>query len=432
MQTSTRTKFLRRGLLPALGTALVLLSISACSGGGQAASDEPTTVTLWVASPTEAFSQALVDDYNSSHKNQVQLTAIPDDGFLQKVGSAAGAKSLPDILVSDVVYMPNYTSQGILRDITDKIKALPFADDLAPSHIAAGTWDGKEYGVPHKLASSVLFYNKDLFKAAGLDPEKPPATFDDILTDARAIHALGADTYGYDFGGNCGGCTVYTQFPYMWAAGTDILSDQGKKADFDNDAVKKTFALYKSLWDEGLTPSNANTQDGSTWADAFVAGKVGIMAQGSAMVGKLQSKATFDWGVTRLMSPDGAGTSTFVGGDSAAITASSKHPDQAWDFLKWTLEDHAQTDIVAKNGDLPDRTDLSDNQYTAKDARTKFIMDGVADGQTPFAPAFGELFNDPNGPWIAMVRGAVFGDDPEAAVKDGQKKIQAGLDESAV
>ncbi|WP_022885467.1 ABC transporter substrate-binding protein [Glaciibacter superstes] len=421
---------LRRAVLPALATTALLLAVSACSGG-QTADDGPTTVTLWVASPTEAFSKALVDDYNATHDNQVELTAIPDDGFLQKVGSAAGAKSLPDILVSDVVYMPNYTSQGVLLDITDRIKDLPFADALAPSHIAAGTWDGKEYGVPHKLASSVFFYNKDLFKQAGLDPEKPPANFDEILADARAIHAISPNIAGFDFGGNCGGCSVFTQLPYMWANGEKMLTDQGTKADFDNKTTREVFGLYKSLWDEGLTPSNANTQDGSTWADAFVAGNVGMMAQGSAMVGKLQAKATFDWGVARLMSPDGSGTSTFVGGDSAAITATSKHPDAAWDFLQWSLEDHAQIDIVAKNGDLPDRTDLSDNQYTGADPRTKFIVDGVADGQTPFAVPFGELFNDPNGPWIAMVRGAVFGDNPDAAIKDGQAKIQAGLDEAA-
>ena len=415
----------------AAGAVLTLGLLTACSGGsdtGDGASGGPVTTTLWVASPTEAFSRALVDEYNATHDNQVELTAIPDDGFLQKVGSAAGAKSLPDILVSDVVYMPNYTSQGILLDITDRIDALPYADSLAQAHIDNGTWDGKKYGVPHKLASSVLFYNKDLFKQAGLDPDKPPTNFEEMLADARAVRALGGDTYGFDFGGNCAGCSQYTMFPYLWAAGEDPLADQGTKADFDTQTTRDVFALYKSFWDEGLTPSNAQTQDGSTWADAFVGGHVGLMAQGSAMINRLKKESTFDWGVAPIPAPDGSGTSTFVGGDSAAITATSKHPDEAWDFLQWTLEEHAQVDIIAKGGDLPDRTDLADNENTASDPRIQQIVEGVENGHTPFSVITGELFNDPNGPWIAMVRGAVFGDDPDAAITQGQQAIQAALD----
>ena len=72
----------------------------------------------------------------------------------------------------------------------------------------------------------------------------------------------------------------------------------------------------------------------------------------------------FDWGVTSLMSPDGSNTATFVGGDVAGISKSSKHKAQAWDFLKWTLDENAQVEIIAKNGDLPCRTDLSGNKYT--------------------------------------------------------------------
>ena len=65
--------------------------------------------------------------------------------------------------------------------------------------------------------------------------------------------------------------------------------------------------------------------------------------------------------VTPLMAPDGSKTSTFVGGDVAGISVSSKHKAQAWDFLKWTLDEQAQVEIIAKNGDLPGRTDLSGN-----------------------------------------------------------------------
>lgn len=130
------------------------------------------------------------------------------------------------------------------------------------------------------------------------------------------------------------------------------------------------------------------------------------------------------------MAPDGSATSTFVGGDVAGITKSSENVEAAWNFLEWTLGEDAQVEVIAKNGDLPGRLDLTDNQYTSNDPRLKFIADGLVNGQTPFALPFGDLFNNPNGPWVAMMRGAIFGDNPDQAISDGQATIQKGLDEA--
>jgi multiple sugar transport system substrate-binding protein len=207
-----------------------------------------------------------------------------------------------------------------------------------------------------------------------------------------------------------------------------VLSDDGKKVDINNDAFKAVFGLYKQLTDEKLVASSDKTQDGSTWPTNFAGGKVGMLALGSPIVGLLNDQKIFQWGVTPLMSPDGSKTSTFVGGDVAGISVSSKHKAQAWDFLKWTLEENAQVEIMAKNGDLPGRTDLAGNKYTAADPRTKLIAEGLVNGVTPFALPFGDLFNNPNGPWVETVRAAIYGPDLNKALADGQAKIQAGLD----
>src|SRR5690348_5646796 len=215
---------LRRAAGVAAVAALALV-LAACGSGKTsstttaASPDDGTKLTMWVRSATDQFSQRLVDAYNKSHKNQVALTIIPNDNYLTKVGAAAGSKSLPDILASDVVYTPNYTKQGLFKDITSDIKALPYFSSIAQSHITVASLNNKIYAVPHKLDSSVFFYNKDLFKKAGLDPEKPPANFEDILNDARKITALGNGVTGFDLAGSCGGCGVYTLFPYAWADG---------------------------------------------------------------------------------------------------------------------------------------------------------------------------------------------------------------------
>ena len=199
----------RRAGVAAVGAAFTMI-LAACGGGGNSTSsanpDDGAQLTMWVRSATDQFSQRLVDAYNASHKNHVALTIIPNDNYLTKVGTAAGSHNLPDILASDVVYTPNYTKQGLFKDITSDVKGLPFYQGIAQSHLTVATYQGKIYAVPHKLDSSVLFYNKTLFQQAGLDPNKPPANFADILTDARAITKLGNGITGFDIAGSCGGC----------------------------------------------------------------------------------------------------------------------------------------------------------------------------------------------------------------------------------
>src|SRR5215467_8316331 len=115
--------------LRAVGFAAAFLAVAlvaACSSSNNSSSanpDDGTALTMWVRSATDQFSKALVDAYNASHKNKVNLTIIPNDNYLTKVGTAAGSNSLPDILASDVVYTPNYTKQGLFQDITAEVNA---------------------------------------------------------------------------------------------------------------------------------------------------------------------------------------------------------------------------------------------------------------------------------------------------------------------
>ena len=278
------------------------------------------------------------------------------------------------------------------------------------------------------MDSSLIVYNKKLFSQAGLDPEEPPTTFDEVYADAKAVRGLGGDTYGFYFAGNCAGCFAYTGFPYGAAAGTPPFADDGAKAAMNSPALDAAWALYRKMAAEDIAPAATKTEDGTTWGASFLAGKVGILPTGSFLFGDLNAAKDLDWGVTSLMAPDGSGRSTFVGGDVLGVTATSKDADAAWKFVEWTLGEKAQVDVIAKNGDLPDRTDLAGNRYTAADPRIKSTVEGLADGYTPSLLPYGELVNSANGPWLAGVRGAIYGDDPAGATAAMQQKVQAGLD----
>ena len=90
---------------------------------------------MWTRAATQTQSERLVEAYNSSHQNKVELTVIPTDNYQARVAAAAGGQNLPDVFASDVIYAPNYTSQGLYLDITDRIDSLEFADALAPAHM---------------------------------------------------------------------------------------------------------------------------------------------------------------------------------------------------------------------------------------------------------------------------------------------------------
>jgi len=426
-----RHPHINRSLAVALGA---LLTITACQSGPDSsdagdtnAADDGAEVTMWTRAATATFSQTLVDAYNAGHKNKVKLTVFPNDSYQQKVGTAAGAKDLPDVLAADVVYAPNYASKGVFLDITARVNTLAFKDKLAPAHMKTALSGGKNYGVPHDIDLSAVFYNKVLFTKAGLDPAKPPSTLDELYEAAKKIDALGGDVNGYFFGGSCPGCMLFTTWPMIWASGGTVLNDAGTASTIDNEQAAKVYALYKKMFNEGLVSPAAKNEAGPTWIQAFTEGKVGIQPLGATALQGMKEGPDLQIGVAPIPGLTG-GSSSFVGGDVLGIGSNSKKAAQAWDFIAWTLSETAQVDVIAKSKNITVRSDLADNTYAKQDPRLGVFNKLAGQGQTPISVNFGKTFNDPNGPWTATVQDALFGPtDPAAAFKQHNGAITASL-----
>ncbi|MBT8228463.1 MAG: sugar ABC transporter substrate-binding protein [Dactylosporangium sp.] len=409
--------------LPTLATLVALTTVlAACQSGSPSAdasdttaTDDGTTISMWTRSPTATFSQTLIDAYNASHKNKVKLTVIPADSYQQKVGSAAGAKQLPDVLATDVVYAPNYASKGVYLDITARVDKLDFKETLAPAHVKTATHEGKIYGVPHDIDLSAVFYNKVLFTRAGLDPEQPPTTLDEIYTYAKKINDLGEGVNGYFFGGACPGCMLFTTWPMIWAEEESVINDAGTASTIDSTTAAGVYSLYRKLVAEGVVPASAKNENGPTWTQLFQEGKIGIQPMGATSLQAMQEGPDLDVGVAPIPGLNG-GSSSFVGGDVLGISSNSEHAAQAWDFISWTLSETAQVDVIAKNSNITVRSDLADNTYAKQDPRLATFNKLATEGQTPISVNFGKTYNDPNGPWTAAITDAVFGEDDVAAV----------------
>lgn len=425
---------IRLGTRAAAVLAAGVLVLAACQSGPSTTSgadtgsvDDGTTITMWTRAPTATFSQTLIDAYNASHKNQVKLTVFPADAYQQKVGTAAGAKQLPDILAADVVYAPNYASKGLYLDLTARINELDFKDTLAPAHMKTATYDGKNYGVPHDIDLSAVFYNKVLFTRAGLDPEKPPTTLPEWVAAAEKIKALGGDIAGYFFGGACPGCQLFTSWPMIWASGETVLNEEGTASTIDNETAAQVYALLRKMYDEGVVPESAKNETGPTWTALFGEGKVGIQPMGATGLQGIEEGPDLQVGVAPIPGLTG-GSSSFVGGDVLGISANSEHAAAAWDFIAWTLSEEAQVDVVAKSKNITVRSDLADNSYAKEDPRLGVFNELAGKGQTPISVNFGKTFNDPNGPWTQTVIDAVFGSsDPAAALREHNAAITESL-----
>jgi multiple sugar transport system substrate-binding protein len=400
---------------------------SGSPAGATDTKDDGATITMWTRSPTATFSQTLIDAYNSSHKNKVQLTVIPADTYQQKVGTAAGAKQLPDVLATDVVYAPNYASKGIFQDLTARVDQLSFKATLAPAHMKTATYKDKIFGVPHDIDLSALFYNKVLFTRAGLDPNKPPTTLDELYADAKKINALGGKVNGYFFGGACPGCMLFTTWPMIWASGGTVLNEQGSASTVDNDQAAKVYSLYRKMYAEGLVPAAAKNENGPTWTQAFTDAQIGMQPMGATSLQGIKESADLQVGVAPIPGLTG-GSSSFVGGDVLGIGANSSHAAQAWDFISWTLSKDVQVNVVAKNHNITVRSDLVDNTYAQQDPRVTTFNKLASSGQTPISVGFGKTFNDPNGPWTSTVTDAVFGTgDVAALLKQHNRSISDSL-----
>ena len=334
-----------------------------------------------------------------------------------KVGGASQTDSLPDILAGDVVRIPYWASEGIFTDITKQIDGLDNKSDLQQGHIEAGTVDGKEYTLPFITDVSVMVWNKNLYKEAGLDPEKGPSSIDEFVEQAKAVAALNKDgVAGSYLAGQSGGALVFDLFPSVWADGESVMNADGTEATLDNDSMKAVLDAYKELANttNGLG-AGSKEETGATWTAPFANGNIGVMPYpntSSTALFEAEKDGGFEVGVTPIPGTKEGKTSTFLGGDAMGISKDCKHVAQAWNFLAWLMSDDAQKEVFAANGDTASNIQTLMTAYDDADPRVQTINSVIIDGngQTPKSAAFNEAFNAAGSPWQLLIQNAVWGD----------------------
>ncbi len=382
-------------------------------------------LSIWVRASGADAAQHMIDLWNSTHDDKIDITVIPDNQMVTKLATGVQSGDVPDLISFDLIYMPDFMRAGFLEDLTDQLKDDPNQAKVAQAYQELATYDGRLYGTGFTPDVSILLYNKGLFKQAGLDPDKPPTTVEQIHEYAKKIHAVAPDVYGYYFSGSCPGCNIFTMAPMMWASGAKLLPKEAGDPILEGPGVKEVLTTFHDMWSEGLIPPDAQSDTGNNFQAVFETGKIGMQGSGGFAISSLKNNhPEIDFGIAFLPGVQDGQASSFVGGDVIAIPKGSENEDVALQFIKWELTDDAQLNGLAKNLVLPSRTDLADNEYFKAEPRYITTAKAVGIGQVPWVFHFNDMVNSDASPWIGMLQTAIFDGKIDEAIDTAREKMK--------
>ncbi|MEK3911371.1 ABC transporter substrate-binding protein [Paenibacillus sp. FSL H7-0331] len=347
--------------------------------GESKASSAPKKVVFWHAmggSNTKVVEQ-LVTDYNSS-QNKVQVEAVYQgsyDDLLSKLKASMGTNEGPSVVQMYEIGSRFMIDSKAITPMQNFIDADKWdISQLEPNIAGYYTLGGKLYSMPFNTSNPILYYNKDLFKAAGLDPAKPPKTYEELKTAADAITKSGKAT-GANF-------AIYGWFIEQFFAnqGAEYVNNGNGRTSpateslVNSDAGVKTLTWWKDLVDTKAANNLGRKTDDSK--KAFSAGQVGMILESTAALKGLVDSAAgkFEVGTGYLPKPaDAKEGGVVVGG--ASLWMMNNRPDDeqkaTWDFIKFLTSPKEQAYWHINTGYFPITKKAYDDD-TVKENLKKF------------------------------------------------------------
>ncbi|HMH59529.1 MAG TPA: extracellular solute-binding protein [Galbitalea sp.] len=347
---------MRKSILAVAAVAATVgLALAGCTAGGSSAtSSKVVHLTYWsgfTGGDSATYKKAIAE-FNTTHPDiQVSFQLEPWDTIAQKLPTAIASGSGPDIATPDynVATIQQYVANGLALPMTsvvgNKTGEVP-ASAIPKSVLDSMTVHGKIYAMPASFTTLMLYYNVKLLAAAGI---QPPTTMKELQDDA--VKLTGNGVFGISLPDN----NTIAQWPVLiWADGGDIVNAKGCSSL----GTAKTIASVTSWADlirtKGITQVGLSGQDGD---NLFAAGKAAFEIDGPNAAGEF-TPAGIDFKVVPV--PTGAsGTPvTLASTAPTIISAKTKYPKQAQEFLAWWMGKQAQTIISVGAADGPARTDM--------------------------------------------------------------------------
>ncbi|MFC4557986.1 extracellular solute-binding protein [Virgibacillus kekensis] len=244
-------------LLIILGTLL-----AACNSDDEATATDGEVsgeITVWVhpytsdAEAESAMWDEIVASYEEKFDATVTIETIPWGNRDQKILTALAANNGPDVFYAIPDQMPQYADEGMLLELDPYLEDNNM-DDFVDSALVSTKWQGKSYGLPILQEAYTLFYNVDVIKAIGKDPENLPSTWSEFEEWAKAAKEEGYYAYSYQGGGSMNG----TLYPFLWQAGGKVIT-QDDEVMINNAEGVEAFKFINKMYEKGWIPEDSIT-----------------------------------------------------------------------------------------------------------------------------------------------------------------------------
>ena len=399
---------------------------------GFSATAAPVTITYWqydYASKVTAIND-LIKKFEAANPDiTVKQENFPYDAYSQKVASSVPAGQGPDVVNLYYGWLPQYVDAGYLQPLPEKDFPTASIDNGFAPMVKISKTNGKYYALPTAVRTLALFYNKDLFKQANI--LQPPRTWEDLIADAQKI-VKGAPprytTLGFGIQPDGQDYHVLREVLVRQFGGQPYSKD-GKTVTYNSDAGVKAMTFYTDLMTKYKLGVPNFFPGNNSYRDAFIAGKVGMIIDGSFAINTIKSGAKFDWGVTPLpvlssnKQRDNFG-SFWVNG----ITKDAKGDKLAASvkFLKFLTSAETQRYWLENVGEIP-----ASRKLASDDALRKDPVYGPFVYSLPFS--YSTVFVDEAGQrkaWVDAINTVLLqGNTPANAVKAAATNEQKILDE---
>jgi multiple sugar transport system substrate-binding protein len=309
-------------------TAALALTVSTLTLTTMAYAGE---VVWWTPNWGEARAKELVTKFEAANPGiTIKMEITTSNGLPQRVLTALQSGAAPDIIEVQHPWVNGYAKAGLVLPLTDVIGD---TSDYNKAAITYDTLDGQLYGWPYRVEGVAVIYNVDLFKAAGLDPAKPPQTWDEWMAAAKAMTRDGVYGFGITGGGEVGN-TVTRSVPLIWMNGGNLISDDQKSATINAPEAVAAVKFYTDVFKNGYAPDSTLQNDGLALRALFIAKKIGMYMGGQFDLPPIKAgDPTINVGAFPLPHPEGKETTAIVNGWSFVIPKDAKNPDDAKKFL---------------------------------------------------------------------------------------------------
>ncbi|MFN3195366.1 MAG: extracellular solute-binding protein [Chlorobiota bacterium] len=331
-----------------LFTSLTLiLSLSGC---WHKKSDDENTIKFWHFW-SEPYQRVVVDSlvkvFERQNNATVEVTELSWADGKVKLMAAFNSETAPDVLELGSDWVAQFSSAGVLADITDRVdteKYLDFAMEPA-------MWQGKVFALPWIVDTRVMFVNMDLLKVAGYD--QPPKDFQEMVDMAKAVNING--NYGFGVNGSDRHRLYKKVLSYIWSEGGAIYEDG--KFVFDSEEVISAIGKYKEIGNYGLVGPQKELDKN------FAQGKIAFWISGSWLMKKIDSFDKID-DLRLIEMPDMAAKGmSFAGGEYLTIDNRSENKELATKFVKFMTDGKNSIEFCKK---IPEGGFPADREYYSK------------------------------------------------------------------